>query len=93
MITRELDNRHKVSSGLGGMRGALKIRRALVAQGVLDLGNLVSVPLGRSLASAAEDPPGFLMVISKSYVRRKMAKYLLVGPENVGFSASKMSSF
>jgi len=28
-----------------------------VAQGVLDLENLVSVPLGRSLASAAEDPP------------------------------------
>ena len=28
-----------------------------MAQGVLDLENLVSVPLGRSLASAAEDPP------------------------------------
>ena len=27
------------------------------AQGVLDLENLVSVPLGRSLASTAEDPP------------------------------------
>ena len=34
-----------------------------------------------------------MMGISKSYVGRKMAKYLLVGPENVGFSASKMSSF
>ena len=29
-----------------------------MAQGVLDLENLVSVPLGRSLASTAEDPPG-----------------------------------
>ena len=28
-----------------------------MAQGVLDLENLVSVPLGRSLASTAEDPP------------------------------------
>ena len=26
MITRQLDNTHKVSSGLGGMRGALKIK-------------------------------------------------------------------
>ena len=64
-----------------------------MAQGVLDLENLVSVPLGRSLASAAEDPPGSMCGISKSHVGRKMAKYLLVGPENVGFSASKMSSF
>ena len=28
-----------------------------MAQGVLDLENIVSVPLGRSLASTAEDPP------------------------------------
>ena len=28
-----------------------------MAQGVLDLENLVSVPLGRSLASTAGDPP------------------------------------
>ena len=56
-----------------------------MAQGVLDLENLVSVPLGRSLASTAEDPPG----ATAWHIEESR------GPENgqVSFSGSRKCGF
>ena len=64
-----------------------------MAQGVLDLENLVSVPLGRSLASTAEDPPRIDACNIEALRGAENGQVSFSGSRKCKFPGSKMSSF